>query len=758
MMMDRLWVRMVMDFWVRMAWCWEEGAVEGVVIALLEREDGNGVDEMWEERKDEYPELDITLYHPTIGHGGIFADYLDLGVRAVIHRDIRAYLEKREDGNDEFAEEGLESAVSNLEIAGLCDDYDADDDGGDAYDDDDWVGFTDNDASGEEASDDESITTAANYAALGEEVPDDKGAAEYSATEDSDDGGVPVNVEESDDGGVPVKVEESDELVEIQNIKDIKEEINGTENSTTGMGETASIDWDAVVNEIEAAIAEVGEAYEQDGTENSTTAIREAISDLHLTGSVDAYAFGNEVDDTKTQQDIKQEDANTCEYIKKEQDGTDTATHAIRNAISNLHLTESSQQEFADVQVADPTLEAYTASCNEPSTVGDDTLIGDEAAPSNNLPIRTRTNVRNIPESHAELKAPVAGTPLNETVAAGDEFETFEEFYHDFCDKHENAPHPPRYRRGGGKLQPAGPYGHYKEVNGVSRFIPVEESDIDDLTICGEFVEGYVAAGAVPGFWNGPIWEGVDIDMMSAVSVAIHYHLNKNKFPAQGNNAGSNSASGFQGQTTGLNSTPGFQARPAGYNPAPVFGNHTAGHNSSPIFQPVNYSAPITTPVFQAESSPSIPAFSTPDLFKDTRCSAAKRTNKLCAIHDAVPAPALRAVSSPYPRATSVYDPHNNTFPRQTPMFITLTPAIMRAKEAEKAEREKQRSNGYLTVPKTRTAGPLIKTEENDGVMLTTEGDRRFSDSVVERKRGRESRYVDSDEELDLERPRKISG
>lgn len=33
--MDRLWVRVVMEFWVRMAWCWE-GEVEGVVIALLE--------------------------------------------------------------------------------------------------------------------------------------------------------------------------------------------------------------------------------------------------------------------------------------------------------------------------------------------------------------------------------------------------------------------------------------------------------------------------------------------------------------------------------------------------------------------------------------------------------------------------------------------------------------------------------------------------------------------------------------------------
>lgn len=36
-MMDRLWVGMVMEFWVRLEWLWEgEEEVEGVVIALLE--------------------------------------------------------------------------------------------------------------------------------------------------------------------------------------------------------------------------------------------------------------------------------------------------------------------------------------------------------------------------------------------------------------------------------------------------------------------------------------------------------------------------------------------------------------------------------------------------------------------------------------------------------------------------------------------------------------------------------------------------
>lgn len=33
--MDRLWINIVIEFWVKMAWCWE-GDVEGIVIALLD--------------------------------------------------------------------------------------------------------------------------------------------------------------------------------------------------------------------------------------------------------------------------------------------------------------------------------------------------------------------------------------------------------------------------------------------------------------------------------------------------------------------------------------------------------------------------------------------------------------------------------------------------------------------------------------------------------------------------------------------------
>lgn len=80
-----MWINVVMEFWVKMAWCWEAD-VEGIVIALLEvcfsssyhfffsldldggwwltwwqREDGKGVEEMWEERKMEYPELDTKV-------------------------------------------------------------------------------------------------------------------------------------------------------------------------------------------------------------------------------------------------------------------------------------------------------------------------------------------------------------------------------------------------------------------------------------------------------------------------------------------------------------------------------------------------------------------------------------------------------------------------------------------------------------------------------------------------------------------------
>ena len=34
--MDRLWIKMVLDFWMRMAWCWKEDDVECITLALLE--------------------------------------------------------------------------------------------------------------------------------------------------------------------------------------------------------------------------------------------------------------------------------------------------------------------------------------------------------------------------------------------------------------------------------------------------------------------------------------------------------------------------------------------------------------------------------------------------------------------------------------------------------------------------------------------------------------------------------------------------
>ncbi|OBT61873.1 hypothetical protein VE03_08719 [Pseudogymnoascus sp. 23342-1-I1] len=162
--MDRLWVRCVMEGWMRMAWCWE-GDVEGVVIALLEREDGRGVEEMWEERGVDYPELDVSLRYPIVGENGIFEDYGDLGVRAVISPEIRCHLEKAEDGTDDLQsdlvesvadlglvgltaaeEEFFESAIAETEDAG-SDDEDADDKDAD-----------DNDADNKDADDEEPVT------------------------------------------------------------------------------------------------------------------------------------------------------------------------------------------------------------------------------------------------------------------------------------------------------------------------------------------------------------------------------------------------------------------------------------------------------------------------------------------------------------------------------------------------------------------------------------------------------------------------
>ncbi|KFY34188.1 hypothetical protein V495_08200, partial [Pseudogymnoascus sp. VKM F-4514 (FW-929)] len=92
------------------------------------REDGPGVEEMWEDKTREYPDLDTSLRHPMVGHNGIFEDYLDLAVRAVINPEIRCYLEKMEDNGIDLSDEKLGEALSNLSIIGL-EDKEEDDNG-----------------------------------------------------------------------------------------------------------------------------------------------------------------------------------------------------------------------------------------------------------------------------------------------------------------------------------------------------------------------------------------------------------------------------------------------------------------------------------------------------------------------------------------------------------------------------------------------------------------------------------------------------
>lgn len=58
----------------------------------------------------------MQLYHPIVGHGGLFEDYLDLGVRAVINPEIRCYLEKAEDGPVDREETELGVGVAGIGI------------------------------------------------------------------------------------------------------------------------------------------------------------------------------------------------------------------------------------------------------------------------------------------------------------------------------------------------------------------------------------------------------------------------------------------------------------------------------------------------------------------------------------------------------------------------------------------------------------------------------------------------------------------
>ncbi|KFX86134.1 hypothetical protein V490_09209, partial [Pseudogymnoascus sp. VKM F-3557] len=85
------------------------------------REDGPGVEEMWEDKAREYPDLDTSLRHPMVGHNGIFEDYLDLAVRAVINPEIKCYLEKMEDNGIDLSDKQVREALSNLSIIGLGD-------------------------------------------------------------------------------------------------------------------------------------------------------------------------------------------------------------------------------------------------------------------------------------------------------------------------------------------------------------------------------------------------------------------------------------------------------------------------------------------------------------------------------------------------------------------------------------------------------------------------------------------------------------
>lgn len=53
-----------------------------------------------------------------VGHNGIFEDYLDLGVRAVVDPQIRCYLEKTEDNTNNY-DSYLGEAVYNLDLEGI---------------------------------------------------------------------------------------------------------------------------------------------------------------------------------------------------------------------------------------------------------------------------------------------------------------------------------------------------------------------------------------------------------------------------------------------------------------------------------------------------------------------------------------------------------------------------------------------------------------------------------------------------------------
>ncbi|ELR08706.1 hypothetical protein GMDG_03388 [Pseudogymnoascus destructans 20631-21] len=649
--MDRLWINIVMEFWVKMAWCWE-GDVEGIVIALLEREDGKGVEEMWEDRKMEYPELDTSLCYPMIGHNGIFEDYLDLGIRAVINPEIRCYLEKMEDGTNYDSEIG--EGVSNLEFAELGIEEDGEIDDGAAFEE-----------------------------AIEEAIEKVKAKIERERFGDKD----------------------GDE-----NVIEIKKEDEGSGN--------------------------------KDGVDNEAVVIKQEK-------------------DIKQKKDIKQEKDESAQNIPADTQAT-ISTPGIGitppNPPSRLGNTILRPEAAipASHYAARPTMDGPSAP--GPSASRASNNLG-EVVERFSIEESPRITLRVIALQNPIKKEPydmfphLANAPSSSIFRGED---AVQELLPKAAPKVTTAP----------KVETTGLSGSFKLIDGVSHFIPRNEDPAPKDSICDVFDMAYEDACKVPGFWEEPMWNGVQVYKMSPLTLAQHYAAHKKAKTSHAKTFIFGPTPVYQPPTAATIPAPVFQAQTRAYNPAPLFQARTGAHSSAPTFRAVSYPSPNTAPVFQANfyaanySTPyGPPGFQAPPTISRSAPNfhAGNYSTPNTAPGFQAPPPVSRFASN-YNDPNYIHLNYLAAIPAP-PIFINLTAADFKEMYASTfvnltaADFDKMEVHNSLAVPKIRQ-DPRIKAEGDDDFKM--ESERCYSDSILARKRARD---VDSeDEELNLERPRKFSG
>lgn len=712
-----------------------------------------------------------------VGHNGIFEDYLDLGVRAVIDPQIRCYLEKTEDNTDNF-DSYLDEAVYNLDLEG--------------------------------------ITTR-------EEVTEDVVVVMKVVVEK-----VVVKKEEGTDDG--------------------KTDLSG------GFGMCGSNFVVAGLVDEDADGETVIIKEEDDSTENTMHGIREAVSSFHLTGSVDEDNAAEEVVTIKDEEDIKRED-----------NGTDT--YAIGDAISNLHLAESTYDSppadtpfvfqipeivftppspsssygetslgsDSDITASNQAYEEITDGINDFTDVSNQSMDG-----ANELVDRPSPDESDIDPSVSSLGD---GLALLEALA---EFPVIKQESPSNSELTPMAPEMvmdfPRLENTAPAAMPTRPYrailpkvivapqleyygipGHYRWVNGASHFFPHGARDYTteiEVSNSPEFRTGYATAIADRVFQPGPEFYRMTPDERRtymadwiAGSTARGEDFARNPAPAiRGQAAVHNQAPMFQvttdrhdsvrnfhhghcsvanmasilpDETQVQNSGPYFQTQTAVHNPGSYFETQTPLHypgsyfqtqtplhnpgsyfqaqsvmgNPAPTFAGGNYSAPnishftygdnhltqSSTPLFRTQTPP----HRATGIFNDTNYPTLNagpvfRTNPF--INDYTPNTDLTfqtPLTMDNPITAPIFRPAQCS-------FVNMTPADVQAQQMAD-----QFANSSLEVPRTRQSTP-IKTE--DDVVIKTEPGRCQSDSIFERKRTRD---VDTDEENEywnIERPRKFSG